>query len=67
MTDNAKTARLWMGFHHLSERQKSMSIAITEQITKSLQSSQYAEMESVQGKNRQYAGIETFGDEPNGD
>jgi hypothetical protein len=43
MTDNAKTARLWLGFHHLSEKQKNLSITITEQIAKSLQGAQYAE------------------------
>jgi ferredoxin len=48
MTYNAKTARLWLDFHYLSERQKSMSIAITEQIAKSLQSSRYAKAESAQ-------------------
>jgi hypothetical protein len=37
MTDNAKTARLWLDFHHLSEPQKTLSIALTEQIAKSLQ------------------------------
>jgi hypothetical protein len=58
MTNNTKTAQLWMGFHHLSEQQKALSITITEQIAKSLQASRSVDTESTQEKNRRYVGID---------
>jgi hypothetical protein len=63
MTDNARTAQLWMGFHRLSERQKALSITITEHIAKTLQAPQSADTESTQGINRRDAGIDTVNGE----